>query len=619
MLLLDKEWEDTQIRTFTNWVNARLALAIPPATPINDLQALNSGVVLIQLLQVIGETNLGRYNKAPRNHFERIENVNRALEFIKVRGVNITNIGGEDIAQGNLKLILGLIWTIIMRFTIRDISVEGLTARDGLLLWCQRKTQSYQPDVRVLDFSNSWKDGLAFCALIHFHRPDLLDFHRLDKTNARENTALAFEVAEKHIGITKLLEVSDLVDSRKPDERSVMTYVAQYFHAFSSLDRRDTAARRVAKFAEVMHSAWESENSYETRVEKLIDSIEAQQQKWKSTIFEGTYADTRKHANSFTEYKTTLKRTWITEKRDLDALLGNIQTKLKTYRLVKYIPPNGLSPQDLEDVWTGLERAEVTYRALISKTMNEAKARLMKSFADQAQQFQESLNQISIKVATLDGNLQVQLQSVKNLQRKIAPLEGQLKRLEALDRQCQEALLDDLTVLTLEDLQFDLTQIVHVLTKKAAFIENQMVARNMTNLTPAQLEEFESSFRYFDKDAKNALDVGQFKACLASLGLSYSDDVAEGMFRKASSSQQLGFEPFINLMVSITEDQTTPEQLRESFQVLAGDKGYLCEADLQLNAIPGPIVQYLKATMPLAGAGDAEEFDYVTYLDLVFT
>lgn len=50
-----------------------------------------------------------------------MENANKALEFIKFHGVGLTNIGAEDIVSGNLKLILGLIWTLIMRFTIKEI------------------------------------------------------------------------------------------------------------------------------------------------------------------------------------------------------------------------------------------------------------------------------------------------------------------------------------------------------------------------------------------------------------------------------------------------------------------------------------------------------------------
>lgn len=76
------------------------------------------------------------------------------------------SIGAEEIVDGNLKMTLGMIWTIILRFAIQDISVEEMTAKEGLLLWCQRKTAPYK-NVNVQNFHLSFKDGLAFCALMY--------------------------------------------------------------------------------------------------------------------------------------------------------------------------------------------------------------------------------------------------------------------------------------------------------------------------------------------------------------------------------------------------------------------------------------------------------------------
>jgi hypothetical protein len=93
-----------------------------------------------------------------------------------------------------------------------------------LLLWCRKKTAGYK-DVNVENFTTSWVDGLAFCALIHRHRPDLLDFDSLSKNNSRQNLELAFDIAEKQLGIARLLDVEDIVDVARPDERSIVTYV----------------------------------------------------------------------------------------------------------------------------------------------------------------------------------------------------------------------------------------------------------------------------------------------------------------------------------------------------------------------------------------------------------
>ena len=104
---------------------------------------------------------------------QRFENVNISLDFIKARGIQMTNIGAEDVVDGNRKIILGLIWTLILRFTINDINEEGMTAKEGLLLWCQRKTACYD-EVEVRDFSSSWSDGLALYEVLFRQPKDLL-------------------------------------------------------------------------------------------------------------------------------------------------------------------------------------------------------------------------------------------------------------------------------------------------------------------------------------------------------------------------------------------------------------------------------------------------------------
>lgn len=71
------------------------------------------------------------------------------------------SIGAEEIVDGNLKMTLGMIWTIILRFAIQDISVEEMTAKEGLLLWCQRKTAPYK-NVNVQNFHLSFKVKLLF-------------------------------------------------------------------------------------------------------------------------------------------------------------------------------------------------------------------------------------------------------------------------------------------------------------------------------------------------------------------------------------------------------------------------------------------------------------------------
>ena len=106
------------------------------------------------------------------------------------------------------------------------------SAKDALLLWCQMKTAGYH-NVNIRNFTSSWKDGLAFNAIIHKHRPDLIEYSKLIKSNAMYNHNNAYEIAEREFGLTSLLDAEDIVNTDFPDEKSIITYVVTYYHYFS--------------------------------------------------------------------------------------------------------------------------------------------------------------------------------------------------------------------------------------------------------------------------------------------------------------------------------------------------------------------------------------------------
>lgn len=494
-----------------------------------------------------------------------------------------------------------MIWTLILRFTIADISEEGVNAKEGLLLWCQRKTAPYQPEVDVQNFTYSWTSGLALCALIHRHRPDLLDYHALPKTDAHACTSLAFRVAQEHLGIPQLLDVEDLCDAKKPDERSVMTYVAQYFHAFSSMEQAEVVSRRVATFAEVMRSAWLMRNEYEERAARLVDGMSRLIDEWSRSLPQASYASARSLLSDFNSYKSTQKRVWVQERTDLTALLGNIQTKLKTYNLRDWRPRQGLRQRDLDARWAELSHEEVTRSRMINQAIREAKEALRINFAHAANSFEEELRSVSAGIAKLKGELEKQRSVVADLGQKVAAVAPSVTQLAELDRLCQEANVEenDHTVFNLEDLKFELELVTKAVATKSAFIENQIISRQHTNLTPAQLEEFEATFRYFDKDAKTHLTVSELGAALASLGMVYSDaDVEQITSQLEDDFGSVSYDAFLTFLREITEDTTSPDQLMEAFQGLAADKPYVTELDLREAMLPQESVDYFKHEMP---------------------
>lgn len=186
-----------------------------------------------------------------------------------------------------------------------------------------------------------------------------------------------------------------------------------------------------------------------------------------------------------------------------------------------------------------------------------------------------TLNTLSLAISGLEGDVDDQCSHVQRLNANLPPLDAYLKNLALLDQQCEEANIDenDFTTYTYDELAYELGLVKSSVAKKLSFLENQMVARNMTNLTPIQLEEFESVFRHFDRDLTNSLQELEFSAALASLSLVYDEEEMHDNFVAISAGRgYVTFEQFIRFMVSVTEDQNTAEQVFQSFAEVADGK-----------------------------------------------
>jgi len=109
----------------------------------------------------------------------------------------------------------------------------ALVGTKALQAWCKQVTEGYA-SVNILNMTTSWRSGLAFCAIIHHHCPELIDFDSLDQDDVFGNNSLAFNIAEQHLGIPSLLDPQDMVECELLDRLSILTYLAQYFQAFST-------------------------------------------------------------------------------------------------------------------------------------------------------------------------------------------------------------------------------------------------------------------------------------------------------------------------------------------------------------------------------------------------
>ncbi|XP_069708268.1 utrophin isoform X5 [Phaenicophaeus curvirostris] len=227
--LLD-EHNDVQKKTFTKWINARFSKSGKP--PVKDMFTdLKDGRKLLDLLEGLTGKSLPKERGSTRVH--ALNNVNRVLQVLHQNNVELVNIGGTDIVDGNHKLTLGLLWSIILHWQVKDVmknimsDLQQTNSEKILLSWVRQSTRPYS-QVNVLNFTTSWTDGLAFNAVIHRHKPELFSWDEVTKMSPVERLEHAFSIAKNYLGIEKLLDPED-VAVQLPDKKSIIMYLTSLF------------------------------------------------------------------------------------------------------------------------------------------------------------------------------------------------------------------------------------------------------------------------------------------------------------------------------------------------------------------------------------------------------
>ncbi|XP_069805263.1 nesprin-2 isoform X2 [Dendropsophus ebraccatus] len=297
-LVLQAEQEGTQKRTFSKWINSQLSKH-PRASAVKDLFVdIQNGHVLLDLLEVLSGENLPR--EKGTNLFQARSNIESALNFLGTRSIKLINIHVEDIIGGKPSIVLGLIWKIILHFHIEGLASILETADDqqpvkcetkngvsptaspshkrsaksrwknsakkALLQWAQERCAQLGSSINITDFKSSWRNGAAFLAIIQSLRPDLIDMDKFQGKSNDEKLNEAFRIAENELKIPKLIEPEDLNVS-DPDEKSIMTYVAQFLQYSKNMEEptRDLSAR--------VHKAMEWLNEQEQTLKKLFSEM----------------------------------------------------------------------------------------------------------------------------------------------------------------------------------------------------------------------------------------------------------------------------------------------------------------------------------------------------------
>jgi len=219
--------------------------------------------------------------------------------YSKILKVRLVSIGPQDIVDGNKTLILGLIWTIILRFQIKD-AFDLKSAKEVLLLWCQMKTIKYS-NVSIKDFTQSWRSGMAFNALIHAYRPDLIDYDELDPEEHIHNLNNAFDVASSKFGVPRLLDAED-IDLDKPDEKSIVTYLSCFYQTLTKLDKDFKCGKRIANVVTQLIEVEKLQLKYECFTKNLLDWIKIQINQLNNTALPNSLEGIQEELIKFKEY-----------------------------------------------------------------------------------------------------------------------------------------------------------------------------------------------------------------------------------------------------------------------------------------------------------------------------
>ncbi|EHB11726.1 Bullous pemphigoid antigen 1, isoforms 1/2/3/4/5/8 [Heterocephalus glaber] len=337
VLRIADERDKVQKKTFTKWINQHL---MKVRKHVNDLyEDLRDGHNLISLLEVLSGDTLPR--EKGRMRFHRLQNVQIALDYLKRRQVKLVNIRNDDITDGNPKLTLGLIWTIILHFQISDIHVTGesedMSAKEKLLLWTQQATEGYA-GIRCENFTTCWRDGKLFNAIIHKYRPDLIDMNTVAVQSNLANLEHAFYVAEK-IGVIRLLDPED-VDVSSPDEKSVITYVSSLYDAFPKVPEGDEGIG-----ANDVEVKW---IEYQNMVNYLIQWIRHHVTIMSERTFPNNPVELKALYNQYLQFKETEIPPKETEKSKIKRLYKLLEIWIEFGR-IKLL--QGYHPNDIEREW----------------------------------------------------------------------------------------------------------------------------------------------------------------------------------------------------------------------------------------------------------------------------
>lgn len=293
------DWILTQHRSMARWVSTKVGKEVGDLT-----KDLADGIVLIDLLnKLIEESGVARYvltpvYTRPRFSLQKIENIDDFLKFCRlVLKINTCNISAEDIVGGNLKLILGLIWTLfVFLFSLSAVSNDSRSIGDIktiLLRWINTVGRS-RALPEVSNFNKDWslqqgkRPDLIFASILDYYSQDLISFDSYVAGKRYANLESIFALAESQLGIPSLAEPQDF-NVLVPDEKCLILYLLQWYLSLQNYSeetspadlqsQRKSSQEQLSSFIGHIVTAVKYKNKYETKALRFLNQINSNKAK----------------------------------------------------------------------------------------------------------------------------------------------------------------------------------------------------------------------------------------------------------------------------------------------------------------------------------------------------
>ena len=288
-------------QAFTHWVNSVLGAR---GLKLNALDTdLRDGTLLANFLELLTRKKI-QHTKRPAVKIQEIENLSICVNYIqKDVGVRLVGIGAEDLHEGNVKLILGLLWSLFRRFKIQTIETEDKSSEEGLLLWIKQQTEGYE-GVSILNYADSFRDGLAFTALVDKYTDGEVAHSDYLDEEPNNRLQLAFQAMEQKLNVPQLLDPEE-VATGFVDERALVLYLSLVFHAFKAAEEAEKIERHKAELAGRAKS--QQDELARTQEEKDALELERAELSDKSALIAKELEDKDKSVEELTEANKAFK------------------------------------------------------------------------------------------------------------------------------------------------------------------------------------------------------------------------------------------------------------------------------------------------------------------------